>query len=430
MRQKKMTVVKALKNFLTPFFNKNQAESKKLRNLSKLTLNKYPTDTHFAEAYRTLRTNIHFSFIERDFQSLMVTSAGEGEGKTSTVANLSYTIAQTGKSVLMIDADMRKPTLSRLIHSNESPGLTGLLADIFGTNIQSGSLKNFGIHDLILLIALKKRTGLLHLSDGFDKVEFFFFKGEIVDVNWLTRPGKKKLGTVLINNKLLTREQAKQAAIRQKDTGQVLGFILLSMGFVKENDLMNFLNVQMIECLRTALHFKSGEFSFKEFPESDFDRSSFDPIDFNKIYKQALVGEEEFIYLQKKINSSILRTETSNLSLLPVGNLPPNPSELLGSERMSFLISNLKKRFDVLVIDSPPILPTSDALLLGPYTDGVVFVVKSGHINRGMIKRALDQLHTAKANVLGVVLGQVDIKKEGYYKHYGKYYSKYYGEKK
>ena len=97
---------------------------------------------------------------------------------------------------------------------------------------------------------------------------------------------------------------------------------------------------------------------------------------------------------------------------------------------MSFLISNLKKRYDVLVLDSPPILPTSDALILGPYTDGVVFVVKSGHMDRAMIKRALDQLHTAKANVLGVVLGQVDLKREGYYKYYDKYYSTYYGEKK
>jgi len=430
MRQKKSTFVKALKNSLTPFFNKYQAKSKELRDISKLTLNKYQADTRFAEAYRTLRTNIHFSFMERDFQSLLVTSAGEGEGKTSTVANLAYTIAQTGRSVLMIDADMRKPTLSRLIHSNESPGLTGLLTDVFGTDIQSGSLKNFGIHDLLQLTALKKRTGLLHLSDGFEKIEFFFLKGEIVDLNWLTRPGRKKLGTVLIKNNLLTTEQAKQAAIRQKDTGQKLGFILISMGFVNEDDLMGFLTIHMIECLRTALHFKSGEFSFKEFPESDFERASFDPIDFNKIYKQALVGEEKFLYLQKKINSAILTTETNNLFLLPVGNLPPNPSELLGSERMSFLISNLKKRFDVLVIDSPPILPTSDALLLGPYTDGVVFVVKSGHINRGMIKRALDQLHTAKANVLGVVLGQVDLKREGYYKYYNKYYSKYYGEKK
>lgn len=409
---------------------KKRTLSKELEGFLKLSLNKYRPNTHFAEAYRTLRTNIHFSFMERDFQSLLVTSAGEGEGKTSTVANLAYTIAQTGRSVLMIDADMRKPALSRLIHSNESLGLTGLLADVFGTDVQSGSLENFGIHDLLQLTALKKRTGLLHLSDGFEKVELFFLKGEIVDLNWLTRPGEKKLGTILIKNKLLTTEQAKQAVIRQKDTGQKLGFILIRMGLVNEDDLMGFLTIHMIECLRTALNFKSGEFSFKELPESDFERASFDPIDFNKIYKQVVVGEEEFLYLQKKINSAILKTETNNLSLLPVGNLPPNPSELLGSERMSFLISNLKKRFDVLVIDSPPILSTSDALLLGPYTDGVVLVVKAGYMDRGMIKRALDQLHTAKANLLGVVLSQVDLKREGYYKYYHKYYSTYYGEKK
>jgi len=429
MMPKKSTFVKALKNFLTSFFNKYQAESKEPTYLSRLTLNKYRADTHFAEAYRTLRTNIHFYFMEKNFQSLLVTSAAEGDGKTSTVANLAYTIAQTGQSVLMIDGDMRKSALSRLVHSNESPGLTGLLADVFGTDIQKGSLKDFGIYDLLQLIALKKSTGLLHLSDGFEKVELFFLKGNLVDLNWITRPGRKKLATILIKNNLLTQEQAKQAATRQKDTGQKLGFILIRMGFVNEDDLMGFLTIQMIECLRTAVHFKSGEFSFKEFPESNFERASFDPIDFDKVYKQVVVGEETFIYLQKKINSAILKTGTNNLFLLPVGNLPPNPSELLGSERMSFLISNLKKRYDVLVIDSPPILPASDALLLSPYVDGVVFVIKSGHINRGLIKRALDQFHTAKANVIGVVLSQVNLKREGYYKYYHKHYSTYYGEK-
>ncbi len=409
---------------------KKRKLSKKLKDFTEVLLNKYQSDTRFAEAYRTLRTNIHFSFMEKGFQSLLVTSAGEGEGKTSTVANLAYTIAKAERSVLMIDADMRKPALSQLIHSNESPGLTGLLGDVFSTDFQSGSLKNFGIHDLFKLIALNKKTGLLHLSDGFEKVEFFFLNGEIVDIKWLTRPDEKKLANILIKNNLLNKEQAKQAIIRQKDTGQRLGFILISMGLVNEDDLTGFLTIHMIEGLRTALHFKSGEFSFKEFYESDFERASFDPIDFNKIHKQVVVGEEEFLYLQKKINSAILKTGTNNLFLLPVGNLPPNPSELLGSERMSFLISNLKKRYNVLVIDSPPILPASDALLLGPYVDGVVVTVKAGFMDRRMVKKAVEQIHMAKANLLGVVLNQVDIKREGYYKYYNKYFSKYYGEKK
>ncbi|MFO8165957.1 MAG: DUF4388 domain-containing protein [Thermodesulfobacteriota bacterium] len=408
---------------------KNKA-SKPLNDLLTLYLNTYRADTRFAEAYRTLRTNIYFSFMEKKFQSLLVTSAGEGEGKTSTVANLAYTIAQTGKSVLMIDADMRKPLLSKLVNFNESIGLTGLLTDVFDADIQGGSLKNFGIHDLFKLLTLKKRTGLLHLTDGPEKIDLFFLKGEIVDINWLTRPAEKKLAKVLIDHKLLTSEQAQEGLIRQKDTGQRLGFILVSMGFVKEDDLIGFLTIHMIEALQTALHFQSGEFSFKDFSESDFERAAFDPVDYKKIYKQVVVGEEKFPYLQEKINAAILPTETNNLFLLPVNYLPPNPSELLGSERMDFLISILKKRFDILIIDTPPILPTSDALLLSSHVDGVVVVVRSGYMNRKMVKKALGQIHMAKANLLGVVLSQVDLKRESYYKYYHKYYASYYGEKK
>ena len=401
--------------------------SYKSLNLSRLFMDNYPAKSRYAEAYRTLRTNIHFSFMEKDFQTLLITSAGEDEGKTSTVANLAYTMAQAGKSVLMIDADMRKPLLSRLISSNESPGLTGLIADVFGADVRDGSLDEYGIHDLLKLLSLKKKTGLLHLSDGKEKIELFFLHGEIMDLNWPTRPDEKKLASVLIKNNLITREHAKLAIGHQKDTGQKLGLILVSMGLLNRDDLTGPLTIHMIEGLRTALQFKKGTFSFKKLPESDFEQASFKPVDFHQLYRQVITGEEELPYLQKKINSAILKTDVANLFLLPAGNLPPNPSELLGSKRMSFLISNLKKRFDTLIIDSSPILPASDALLLVPRTDGVVLMVKAGLMNRELVKKAVDQLRLSQANLLGVALNSVDIKREGYYKYYHKYYSKYYG---
>ena len=406
--------------------SKNKLIRKKNDALLNLFLDNYPEHSSFAEAYRTLRTNVRFSFLEKEFQSLLITSSAAGEGKTITAANLAYTIAGAGRSVLMIDADMRMSSLSHLIPSNESPGLTGLLSDVFDTVIDSGSLNKFGIHDLLRLLSLQKSTGLLHLSEETEKIDILFLQGEIVDLNWITRPSKKKMVTVLIENNLLTKEQARRAFIRQKSTGQKLGFILISMGLVNKDDLAGFLTIHMMEGLRLALQFKAGEFSFKKTAESDFDRISFDPVDFHKIYKQVIVGEKKFPYLQKKINSAILKTDVKNLFLLPVGNLPPNPSELLGSDRMSFLISNLKKRFDVLVIDSPPVLPASDALLLAPEIDGVVLVIKSGLVNREMVKKTVEQLKLAHANLLGVVLSQVDMKRESYYK----YYSGYYGENK
>jgi hypothetical protein len=217
---------------------------------------------------------------------------------------------------------------------------------------------------------------------------------------------------------------------RQKDTGQKLGFILINSGLLNRDELTGPLTIHLMEGLRTGLQFKKGAFSFKELPESDIDRPSFDPVDFPRLYRQMIIGKEDIPYLQKKINSSVVKTAIDNLFLLPAGKLPPNPSELLGSEGMSFLIASLKEKFDVLVIDSPPILPASDALLLAPQADGVVLMVKAGNINREMVKKTIEQLRMAQANLLGLVLSQVDVKREGYYKYYHKYYSTYYGEKK
>ena len=366
--------------------------------------------------------------MEKPCRSLLVTSAGEEEGKTLTVANLAYTVSRTGKSVLMIDADLRKPRLSRLSASQESSGLTGLLSDVFSTDLRRGPLGQFGMSDLYRLLSLQKKTGLLRLSDRKDEVELFFLQGELVDLNWLTRPEEKKLAAVLINSNLLTQEQEKQAIARQKDTGQKLGFILINMGLLKEEDLTGPLTIHMMEGLRTALGFKTGEFVFKELPPSDYDEASFDPVDFRRLYNQVIFGEEELPYVKKKIESAVMEIDTTSLFLLPSGNIPPNPSELLASERMFFLISNLIKRFDLLVIDSPPILPISDALILAPYTDGVVLMIKAGLMNRNMVKKSIEQLHLAQANLIGVVLNQVDMKKDGYYKYYHRYYSKYYGD--
>ena len=84
--------------------------------------------------------------------------------------------------------------------------------------------------------------------------------------------------------------------------------------------------------------------------------------------------------------------------------------------------------FDVIIIDSPPILPASDALLISSHTDGVLLVVKAGFLNRDMVQKAVEQLELAQANILGVVLNDVDINNAGYSGYYQKYYKGYYGE--
>jgi capsular exopolysaccharide synthesis family protein len=396
--------------------------------ISDLFLADYPGRSRFAEAFRTLRTNIQFSFMEKDLRCLLITSAGQEEGKTSVVANLSYTMAQAGKKVLMVDTDLRKPTLSRLVPSNNSRGISGILTSVFGKEVGEGALKDLSVSDLIRLLSFQKKTGQLSLSDGTEKVDLLFLGGELKDLNWPTRPEENKLANMLVKNQVLKKEQVMQAIARHKSTGRKLGLTLISMGLLNEDELKGLLNTHMTEGLRTVLQFKKGEFVFNELDKSHYEHASFDPVNFYQLYNQAIMGQEELVFLGEAIDSAIVKTKQENLFLLPSGSLPPNPSEILASDRTSFLMSILKKKFDLLVMDSPPILPASDALLLAPHADGTVLIAGAGMMNRGLVKKAVDQLRQANANLIGVALNGVDVHREGYYSYYYKYYSKYYGE--
>ena len=116
-----------------------------------------------------------------------------------------------------------------------------------------------------------------------------------------------------------------------------------------------------------------------------------------------------------------------NLYTLPSGPRPSNPAQLLSSSAMVSLVEDLRKRFKYLVIDSPPIIPVTDAMILSTLVDGVVFVVANSQTPRAAVTRARKNLHTVGAKVLGIVLNKVDVRRDGYYGYYGYYGSEYYG---
>ncbi|WP_409993893.1 CpsD/CapB family tyrosine-protein kinase [Saccharococcus caldoxylosilyticus] len=109
---------------MKPLARSNQKQTKKLeRSLITIEDPKSP----ISEQYRTIRTNVQFSFVDAPMRSLMVTSTGAGEGKSTTAANLAVVFAQQGKKVLLIDADLRKPTVHYTFRLNNYMGLTNVL---------------------------------------------------------------------------------------------------------------------------------------------------------------------------------------------------------------------------------------------------------------------------------------------------------------
>ena len=205
-----------------------------------------------AEAYRTLRTNLQFAKVDGELKTIMYTSAGPGEGKSITIANTAVAIAHSGKKVILLDCDLRKPVLHK-IFGKQNHGLTNILVE------------NLNITDQI------QETGI------------------------------------------------------------------------------------------------------------------------------------------------------ENLRLLTSGPIPPNPSELMGSRKMSELLEVLKKEADIVLIDSPPVVAVTDASVLASQVDGCTLVLDSGTVRPEMAQRAKELITAANGKILGVILNRAEIDDEHayYYYYYG-----------
>lgn len=118
---------------------------------------------------------------------------------------------------------------------------------------------------------------------------------------------------------------------------------------------------------------------------------------------------------------NIQKLPDSDISLLSSGPIPPNPSELVGSKRFSLLLEDLEEKYDVIIIDSPPVLSATDALLVSKLVDGLIVVTRFGETTFERLQHGLKSLHDIDGNVIGVVINGMDMKKSNYYSYYGYY---------
>ena len=143
------------------------------------------------------------------------------------------------------------------------------------------------------------------------------------------------------------------------------------------------------------------------------------------------LGLSSVLMGEASLDEVIQATRVPDLFLIPCGSVPENPAELLQSDRFRELISELTERFGMVVFDSPPVVPVTDAAIIGAAVDGVVLVARSGSTRREMIARAVDLLRGVNANLLGVVLNAIDVegrRRGGYYYYYYRHYGAYYGQ--
>jgi capsular exopolysaccharide synthesis family protein len=128
------------------------------------------------------------------------------------------------------------------------------------------------------------------------------------------------------------------------------------------------------------------------------------------------------------VKSAIFKTKYQNLDVIFAGKIPPNPAELLSSDRMRSLVEELSKEYDYIFFDTPPINLVTDAALISSLTDGVVLVSRQFVTERRLLAQAVEKLKFVQAKIIGVVLNDVTSNKVGYggYKKYG-YYKRSYG---
>ena len=143
-------------------------------------------------------------------------------------------------------------------------------------------------------------------------------------------------------------------------------------------------------------------------------------------------GVTTYLVGNVSLDSITWHSDLQHLDVITCGPIPPNPAELMHTAKFTALIEELSKKYDRVIIDTPPVIAVTDAVIIAHMVDGVILVVKSAKSTKEMVKQAKKQLEDVNANIIGVVLNDLDLqdREHGYYYYY--YYRKYgyyYGSK-
>lgn len=144
----------------------------------------------------------------------------------------------------------------------------------------------------------------------------------------------------------------------------------------------------------------------------------------HKIFGLPNKGLSNCVATGSNVMDIIQHTNIPNLYVLTSGPVAPNPSELLASQNMVDILDELKQHFDYVLVDTPPVMPVTDAAVVSGKVDGTILIIASGEVSPSIAVEAKKRLEQAGAHMLGVVLNKVDVASSGHY-GYGYYY--YYG---
>lgn len=131
---------------------------------------------------------------------------------------------------------------------------------------------------------------------------------------------------------------------------------------------------------------------------------------------------------QETLQTVVHMTNIQNLYMIFAGPVPPNPSELLGGEKFKETLLSLRRQFDYIIVDTPPLGSVIDAAVVARVCDGAMLVIQNNGISRRFARKVKEQLEKTGCRVLGAILNKVDMSAGSLYGRYGRYYGKYYGK--
>jgi Mrp family chromosome partitioning ATPase len=343
---------------------------------------------------------------------LIVESVTMGEGKTTVISQIASNLTEAGLRVLLVDCDFQRPSLVKLFKITRNGGLGKSIDRIMSHQLSSGTLSNYSMGDLFFLLALKKKSGRLVVTNEDQELIAYFHNGVLVHIQNPASPENNRIGTMLRNGGFITDEQLNDALQRHRRTGQPMGYILVNAGYIGRDKLKGPLRLQIEEYVQKMFSWKRGQFVFKPGMTTIYENER---IFFEEDYAPMINNLERIEpskFIEKELFENIHSLKQENLYLLPAGT----SYKLIGALNqvlMKKIFEKLKQHFDVLLVDTPPLDAASGIESIFPLADGMVMVVKAGHLSIKTVNGALN--HLPQEKIIGTILNQVKMPPNSYY---------------
>ena len=355
--------------------------------------------------------------VAKGVKTIVVTSAGSGEGKSTVTAGLGRALARSGRhSVCIVDTDRYRPTLHGLFRLENKRGLGELLKELYHLDIVRETPAQFGVGDWLEILQAQSKSGELLVSDGDQKFRLLLHKGHIRSIQMPHLQEDMRLGALLVRSERITIDQREGALRMQRTTARPLGEVLLGLGYVDRDLLSVVLTDQLRESLRRLLSLRRPECSFAETAEAYLPATSgqqSEPPANNLVGEQVLDQLADYLkrpFLTNQIPGFLMDTTLEKLKVLTAGSVPYSLQEDAFAQPFARLLDRLGRMFDVVLLDSPPVALASPAEMLAGLAGGVLLVVKADGYDLQIVQQAKMQLDRSKPNFLGVVLNQIDMR--------------------